>query len=65
MFKYSLFFLDLVKNRMEELEELTKSFKSINDEIYQIETNIEIEKLRKKTCSDETKNSLDILYESK
>lgn len=50
---------------MEELEELTKSFKSINDEIYQIETNIEIEKLRKKTCSDETKNSLDILYESK
>jgi len=56
--------LDIEKNRLEEIEEFTKNFRTVSDEIYQIETNIEIEKLRKKTCSDETKNSLDILYES-
>ena len=53
------------KNRLEEIDELIKSVQIVSDEIYQIETNIEIEKLKKKTCSDETKNSLEVLSESK
>jgi hypothetical protein len=58
-------YLDIEKNRLEEIDELIKNVQVVGDEIYQIETNIEIEKLKKKTCSDETKNSLEVLSESK
>ena len=48
----------------QEIKNLIGLVKQVSDEIQQVETDIEIQELRQKTCSDETQNSLDFLAES-
>ena len=58
-------FIDAQATLEQEIKNLIVNIKQINEEIYQKETNIEIQELKQKTCSDETQNSLDFLAESK